>query len=205
MANQILPQFSAYGVGRWHHPENTAQGASSHNASGTGCNAWPIFTGNWTLGITKIGVYSTGTTGDAGATDVIVQVGLYSAKTDGSYYPDALLHDTGAMTVNTTGIQTDGAFTEIQLSPNSLYWIASKKNNTPSNAAVDTAGFITAQGTTHMPYQTVDSGTGAQSDFTSVLKGSQAGAFPNPFAAGFVPATTIGNWVLPFFYVNSVA
>lgn len=195
-------QFTTYGVGRWHHPPVSAASQVSHNSGVTGCHAFPFFTPNGkTLGITQIGMYCGGSTGDAGTTDMTCQIALYTSNS--SYYPDSLLHDTGSLTVNTNGIKTDGAFTEIQLTPNTLYYFATKKNNTPSGAASSVANYYCANATTWMPYNTTDVGIVGADDDNFCLKGTQAGNFPATFAAGFT-VTGQSQMMVPFFYVNSV-
>jgi hypothetical protein len=192
-------------AGRWHPvPTVTADRVSSHNAATSGCHVWPFWVPDgYTYGVTKIGVYSCGSSGDAGATDMTIQVGLYDSTASDGYYPDSLLHDTGSMTVNTTGIQTDGAFSEVTLAAGTIYWLAAKKNNTPSNASASTAGLHTAGNTIRQPYQTLDTGITIDSRI-QMLKGTQAGAFPDPFAAGFTPNTAAIQAPVPWFYLNTL-
>ena len=193
-----------YKAGYWYATLAVNTGGASHSSASKSFSAWPFrCPSNQTLGITKIGIYSGGTTGDAGATDMTVEVGFYEANAT-THYPAARINASGTLTVNTTGIQTAGAFTEYTMTPGNLYWFVTNKTNTPSNNAISTSAVCVAQALYANPYADADSGTLHPDTLTQPIVGAFSTTMADPFPASLSPGTTVTNYIMPFFYVNSV-
>ena len=197
--DKLVGSWPEMAVGTWFHPPIGNVRSSQHNnASSLTCSFPYVPAVN--MSIDAMGVY---TTGDAGATDLVVRVGLYAATSSSNPYPGARLFGSGDITANTAAIHSE-SFTAIALTAGTLYWMVTRKQNSPSNNAVYVfcADYVPV-----MPYRDTDSGATAARQRCSVVMtgGPGTGALPDPFTAGAVPdASIVVQGIVPFFKTSSV-
>jgi hypothetical protein len=174
---------------------------TQQSSAGSGKAYFPLFTGEQTIQVDALGIWVNGA---ASPTVGIWRAAIYACTTHPTdLYPGALIADSGNLSATAAGLIV-GTFTAVNLSPYTLYWIATKREQTASSTVVYIA--TTQKVMPYQPYQTINSGSGLLQSRQTPLRDANnvGGAWVDPAVAGAEPNTGVTNAPIAFFRVTGV-
>lgn len=168
----------------WHMlpPLQTIASTDQNNISGTTTaqrvTATPFWTGAADISVDAWGYLVNG------ATALAITAAIYEAKGPTDPYPGDLLVDGGSVTAAGAGFNST-TFTEVTMSANTMYWIATRIVTAPAATASVMTTHIKAS---FMPWQTTDAVANVANTKTGPLSATSFGtSWPDPFTAGVAP------------------
>lgn len=109
----------------WGGDPPTSTGSDSATLTASNIHAYPFFNGH-AVSVDRLGIYALAA---GGGTDK-VRLGIYTNTSAENLYPNALVVDSGEITITTTGMLT--ATVSVSLSANTLYWFVIQSSATVS-------------------------------------------------------------------------